>query len=70
MVVLQQPVAALCGDARPTVGCQCMYVYVDDIASYLLYVLNLSVCVVLALPLTHWSLYDKHYQPSNKADDR
>jgi hypothetical protein len=26
MVVLQQPVAALCGDARPTVVCRC----VDD----------------------------------------
>jgi hypothetical protein len=24
VVMLQQPVAALCGDARPTVGCRCM----------------------------------------------
>jgi hypothetical protein len=42
---------------RPPDGWLSMYVCVDIASCCVEF-----VCVVLALPLTHWSL-DKHYQP-------
>jgi hypothetical protein len=47
---------------RPPDGWLLVDVCVIDIASCCVEI----VCVVLALPLTQWSLY-KHYQPINQA---